>query len=140
MSLQPDLDIRNRPHRGIQLILKGLLVILVGVLFWARHGDNVCALPLPLAGVGLLLYGVIRLVDRTAKVSLTVEGLKDHRSGIFIRWRNIRGVRVSAPERSYDGTLHVLVVTAPDERMPYRRVAHKLRICIGQLAPAPFVS
>jgi hypothetical protein len=57
----------------------------------------------------LLLYGLIRLFDRTVKVSLTAEGLKDHRSGILIRWRNIRGVRVSAWERTYARTLYVLV-------------------------------
>ena len=112
MSLQPDLDIRNGPGRGIQLIVAGLVLGLPGVLL-LPVGGLIYLLP----GVGLLLYGAIRLVDRTVKVSLTAEGLKDHRSGVLIRWRDIRGVRVYAVgERSYGGVLYVRVSHGNGER------------------------
>jgi hypothetical protein len=51
--------------------------------------------PLLLIGSGgfFLLRALLRLLDRSVKLSLTTEGLRDHRKGTLIRWEEIRGLR-----------------------------------------------
>jgi hypothetical protein len=117
MSVQPDLHIRYGPGRGIELIFFGLLIGLYGFLVCRPlAANNVLPFVPPLIGFGFLLYGVVRLFDRSVKLSLTSEGLKDHRTGTFIPWADFRGVRVQAAERSFDGTLYVSVSHKNGER------------------------
>ena len=47
-----------------------------------------------LVGLGFIIYGVVRLSDNEIKLSLTPEGLKDHRTGLFVKWTDFRGVRL----------------------------------------------
>jgi hypothetical protein len=115
MSVQPDLHIRYGPGRGIQLIFTGLVIALFGSLASLLRDARVVFVPL-LIGFVFLLYGVVRLFDRSVKLSLTSEGLKDHRTGTFIPWADFRGVRVQAAERSFDGTLYVSVSHKNGER------------------------
>jgi hypothetical protein len=73
-------DLFNNKAEGMPL-----LVWIFALLFWIFLVGG--------AGV-LVLQGVARFRDRTAKLALTAEGLRDHRTGMLIRWANFRGVRL----------------------------------------------
>jgi hypothetical protein len=112
MSDQPDLDIRRARYgefgyRSINVGLAagaiGFLTLLVRSIGRARDASFPLLL---LAGVvslfvlygvfRMLLYGVFRLFDNSVKLSLTAKGLRDYRTGIFIRWTDFRGVRLES--------------------------------------------
>jgi hypothetical protein len=46
-----------------------------------------------IGSVGFFLLRALRLLDRSVKLSLTTEGVRDHRNGTLIRWEEIRGLR-----------------------------------------------
>jgi hypothetical protein len=81
-----------------------LLVWISALLFWIFI----------VGGAGVLaLQGVARFRDRTAKLSLTAEGLRDHRTGISISWADFRGVRLHTVLGKWgivaDATLYIKV-------------------------------
>lgn len=65
-------------------------------------------------GLGALLYGVYCFLDNRAKLSLTSVGLKDHRTGVFIKWEDIRGVRLNVHRTNGVTMMAVMSVKVAD--------------------------
>jgi len=92
-------DIAISYGRSEQLCWIGVGLVAWGIGLWLLALCITKSLPLEdvwkvlllallfLGGAGLLLVpGVVRFRDRTAKLSLTAEGLRDHRTGALVRW------------------------------------------------------
>jgi hypothetical protein len=111
---QLDLDLRYDPGKRAGLpILGGLLCGGIGLYeYFARGGFF--GLLLLLLGAGLIVYGAVTLFDRSVKLSLTSEGLSDHRTGVFIRWADVRAVRLSTASLRYQTSAALYVAVADD--------------------------
>src|SRR5688572_13741258 len=103
MAEKSDLDIRHDGSWGIFYILIGLCVGGFAIFMATRlargfvgQNDGVAAVMVVpgLIGLGLILYGGVSLFDRGIKLSLTGEGLKDHRTNTLVKWTDFRGVRL----------------------------------------------
>lgn len=61
-----------------------------------RQGNTLSGLFFVLIFGGLSATWSYRLLDRSPKLSFTTDGLQDHRTGIFVKWTEIRGARLEA--------------------------------------------
>lgn len=112
-----DIEIRYEGIGGIFYVAIGLAVC-AGTFFidtpdvWAMRGFF-------LAGLATILYNVYCILDRRITLSLTKEGLKDHRTGVFVKWTDFRGVRLATlklNDSTSAVTMHVTVTRPEGER------------------------
>jgi hypothetical protein len=97
---------------------------LVGVIFLGVGGAiasqvGPLGMIVVLIGIGIILYFGARLIDNSVKLSFTPEGLKDHRTGVLIRWLDIRGVRLwiyTTNRRQTGAAMYVKIADAEGER------------------------
>lgn len=103
MGKDDDIEIR---YEGL---LRGIIYLMVGVvvcgfaifaILWPARGVNQNAAYLwimriiGLVGLGIITYGVLCIRDKGVRLTLNQEGLKNHRTGAFVKWVDFRGVRL----------------------------------------------
>lgn len=108
MSTEPDLQFRNNPVAGIVPLLSGAVVGgfsvvgLFSVIFSGKHdlgttnGLGVLGFVVMFNVVSLwwIVVGYKQMFDKTTKLSISPQGIRDHRTEITIRWPDYRGVRL----------------------------------------------
>ncbi len=106
MQSEPDLDFRYNATSGITPILLGAIlcggcvfVLISGPTAQAIHSaegvGGLAIVALFLAGGAFMVrFGLKRVFDRSVVLSLTAEGIKDSRTGLFVGWRDFRGIRL----------------------------------------------
>lgn len=132
---KPNLEIRWSPALALwPMIIGGMLAGAVPLTFtyaccksgtWVRSsGGEILGL---LAFIGLFVFagcwmfqsGWKRKSDRRAKLSITTEGLRDHRTDAFVRWTDFRGVRLFSQTTNGNltsATMYVKVAQAEVDR------------------------
>jgi hypothetical protein len=123
MAKEGDIDIRyDGVSAGAGLLIMGLVLCVVGggvvYMAWsisADMGKHALASPraidaftigscfggvLGIGGTVMALFGISRMFDNSVKLSLTAEGIKDHRTAVLVRWADLRGSILLRQSRS----------------------------------------
>jgi hypothetical protein len=102
LAVGPDLDIRWRSGTGLLPMAFGIFAAGVAIVVFGQMlvTGTTALLPFGFAsgflcmGIWLFRTGINRFTDKNAKLSLTADGLKDHRTGEFVKWVDVRNVRL----------------------------------------------
>jgi hypothetical protein len=78
-------------------------------------GYSVFAFLLAALGGSAFAGGLMMLFDRRAKLSITADGLSDHRTGAFVCWSDFRGVRLCVRTTNGALTSAMMYVKIPHE-------------------------
>ncbi len=121
MAEHGDIDIRYNGTGGIIHLVIALLIVGFGIFFISQvslmgpGGNGFAAVGFIsiLVGLGFGLYGGIRFFDRGIKISLTKTGLKDHRTGVFLKWTDYRGLRLNVTTENDNLTAATMYVKVP---------------------------
>jgi hypothetical protein len=89
---EPDVEIRYSGVGAFWGMISGLPFLILGLIF--TQVIVPIGIILFVIGGGIMLTSLVRMADNSVKLSLTRDGLKDHRNNMLIRWRDIRGVRI----------------------------------------------
>lgn len=129
-SRAEDLDIwYARPQAGF-FLLGGVVMALFGGAMLAVGGEGMVfgGVFFCLIGVGVALISGYKLLDNVPKLSLTGEGLRDHRSGSLIRWSEIESVELSGERETGVTTAAYLLI-----RLAGRDPAHPVAVDVAGL-------
>ena len=124
MIATSDVMIHNSRGSYLLLLCGGLLFAVFGglVLYdektWNNGTHLIGALIFVVMGSSAIVHAVISLFDRSVKLSLTADGLKDHRTGDLIRWADFRDAQLKVAIGRYRriASLWVKVADGQGER------------------------
>jgi hypothetical protein len=121
MSVEPDIEIRLNASWGLTPTFFGLVFGGFGLYLMSQpqqfgggrtetlFGGLICLL----IGIGFIAWACSWFSDKRVKLLISAEGIRDTRTGEFVRWHDFRGVRLYVETTNASQSLAIMYIKVP---------------------------